>query len=155
MRALNHEEAVADLKGAVAYLKGMDAVSPKSPIGVIGWCMGGGFSRELAQADAAVGPTVICYGSVATDPAQISKLKGKPVLGIFGANDKGIPVEKVKQFGEALKADGTPAEIKVYKDAGHGFMRPDAPNAKMKGHNAEAAKDAREQIAAFFAKYLK
>ena len=51
-----------------------------------------------------------------------------PVLGLYGAKDAGIPVDQVEKFFAALKAAGTPSELVVYPDAGHGFsadFRPD------------------------------
>jgi carboxymethylenebutenolidase len=149
MRALNQGEAIADLKGGVAFLKSQPFVAKDRKMGAIGWCMGGGYARELAQACNDIGPTVICYGSVTTQDEQISKLVGKPILGIFGEDDQGIPVEKVKQFAQAVKAktgQGSPVGLHVYKGAGHGFMRPGGPQ-----YNAAAAADAWTRITDFFA----
>jgi carboxymethylenebutenolidase len=152
MRALDQAEGVAKLKGAVAYLETQAFVAKDRPVGAIGWCMGGGYARELAQADAKVGPTVICYGSVTTEDASVAKLRGdgKSVLGIFGADDRGIPADKVKQFGAKLEGQGTPVDLHIYEKAGHGFMRPGGDQ-----HNAEAARDAWTRIEAFFAENLK
>ncbi len=80
MRALDDGEAVADLKGAVSYLKTLRFVSKEEKLGAIGWCMGGKLARLLAQSSADVGPTVICYGSVVTEE-QISRLGGSPSWG--------------------------------------------------------------------------
>jgi carboxymethylenebutenolidase len=150
MRALDPNEGVADLKAGVDYLAALPFVAKNKKLGAIGWCMGGMYSRLVAQASDAVGPTVICYGSVATEPDQVAKLSGKPVLGIFGATDRGIPVAKVEQFADLLKKGGGPITLKVYKDAGHGFMRPGGPQ-----YNASAASDAWEQIDNFLATHLR
>ena len=37
------------------------------------------------------------------------------------AKDAGIPVDQVQKFFAALKAQGTPAELVIYPEAGHGF----------------------------------
>ncbi len=150
MRALDDGEALGDLKGAVAYLSRQEAVRKGEPFAAIGWCMGGKFARLIAQESAAVGPTVICYGSLATEPSQVAKLKGKPTLGIFGADDRGIPVEKVRQFEQALKAEGNDAVMHVYEGAGHGFMRPGGPQ-----HAASQTRDAWREIEQFLKKTLK
>lgn len=145
MRALDPGEAVADLKAAVAYLEAAPSVAKGKKIGAIGWCMGGMYSRLVAQSSAAVGPTVICYGSVSAEPDQIKSLIGKPVLGIFGATDRGIPVDKVEEFGKRLREGGSKAvSIKMYPSAGHGFMRPGGPQ-----YAPAAAEDAWKQIDAF------
>lgn len=147
MRALDQGEAIKDLKGGIAFLKAQSNVDKSKPIAAIGWCMGGGYAREIAQASEAIGPTVICYGSVTTDADQITKLKGKPVLGIFGATDRGIPVERVQDFGKRLTAQGNSADIKVYEGAGHGFMRPGGPQ-----YSETAAAAAWTEIEKFLAK---
>jgi carboxymethylenebutenolidase len=149
MRALDDGEAIADLKGAVAFLGARPEVAPGHKLASIGWCMGGKYARLIAQESAAVGPTVICYGSVATEPNQVARLKGKPVLGIFGADDRGIPADKVRQFEAALKAQGNPVDMHIYEGAGHGFMRPGGPQ-----HAAGPAADAWKQIDAFLKRTL-
>lgn len=136
--------AVADLEGGIAYLRSRPFVAKGRKIGAIGWCMGGMFARLAAQASEQIGPTVVCYGMVSTEPGQVKLLKGKPVLGIFAEEDH-IPVAKVEQFAEALKAQGNAVTLKVYPKAGHGFMRPGG-----KTYKEDAAKDAWKNIEEFF-----
>jgi carboxymethylenebutenolidase len=150
MRAVDRGEALANLKGGIGYLKSLAYVAKGKPIGAIGWCMGGGYAREIAQESDAIGPTVICYGSVTTEPDQLAKLRNKPILGIFGEDDRGIPVDKVQQFSQALRDKGSKVGLHVYKSAGHGFMRPGGPQ-----YNASAATDAWEKIHSFLAETLK
>jgi len=152
MRALDDSEAVGDLKGAVAHLKTLPSVAKDQKMGTIGWCMGGKLARLLSQSSESIGPTVICYGSVATEADQIAKLQGKPVLGIFGATDRGIPVSKVQEFGKLLqaKSNGNPVTIRIFEGAGHGFMRPRGPQFK-----ADEAAEAWKEINSFFAANLK
>jgi carboxymethylenebutenolidase len=45
-----------------------------------------------------------------------------PILGLFGGDDPGIPVETVTQFEEALDAGGPEHEIVVYPGAPHSFF---------------------------------
>ncbi len=150
MRALDPNEGLADLKGSVAYLQGQSYVAKGKKIGTIGWCMGGMYSRLVAQDSDAIGPTVICYGSVASEPAQAAKLAGKPVLGIFGADDRGIPPEKIGQFEVAVKkAGGKDVSIHLFSGAGHGFMRPGGPQ-----YHEASAKQAWVLIDRFFAEHL-
>lgn len=150
MRALNEKEGVADLKGGVAYLESLPYVRKGEKVGAVGWCMGGGYARKLAQESERIGPTAVCYGAVTLDAEELAHLKGKPVLGIFGADDRGIPTDRVKQFASALKNEGNSVGLHIYEGAGHGFMRPGGPQ-----HNAKAAADAWTRIDDFFAKNLK
>ena len=45
------------------------------------------------------------------------------VLGVFGAQARGIPVDDVKKFEPALKHQGNKVEILIYPDACQGFER--------------------------------
>jgi carboxymethylenebutenolidase len=148
MSGLPRDRAVRDLKGAVNTLAALDNVD-KSKLGSIGWCMGGGFSLQLALADKRVKACVICYGRVPTNAKALAPLRAT-VLGIFGEEDKGIPPETVKQFEQAMKKAGKKvAGIREYK-AGHGFMREGGG-----AYNARATKAAWAQIDKFLASTLK
>jgi carboxymethylenebutenolidase len=150
MGGMPQDRALRDLKGAVDYLAKHDKVN-KEKIGVIGWCMGGGLALQSALADKRVAACVMCYGRVVTDGDKLKSLNAT-VLGIFGKEDKGIPIDDVRKFGKALKEEGKKlAAIHEY-DAGHGFMRDAKEN---KAYNAEAAKAAWKEIDKFFAKTLK
>ncbi len=148
-RALPIDRAVRDLRAAFGYLATRKDVDPKR-IGVIGWCMGGGFALDLAQAEPKVAAVVVYYGRMPTDAAAIAKIKA-PVLGSFGADDKGIPPDAVKAFGEKAKKAGVTTDLKVYPGAGHAF----ASSPAMKSHVADAAKDADARTDAFLARTLK
>jgi carboxymethylenebutenolidase len=153
IKGLPKDRAVADLKATVAALADMPNVK-KERIGSIGWCMGGGYSLELAINDSHIKACVMCYGRVVSDQSALKKLNAT-VLGVFGENDKGIPARGVREFEAALKEAGKPAEkINIYEGAGHGFMR--AMNGKNENpeYRAEATKDAWSQIDAFFNKML-
>jgi len=148
-RALPNDRAVRDLRAAFAYLAGRKDVDPKR-IGVIGWCMGGGLALDLAEAEPGIAAAVVYYGRLPTEPATIARLKA-PVLGSFGAEDKGIPPESVKAFGELARRAAVKADLKVYPGAGHGFASsPTGP-----AYRPEAAKDADARADAFLARTLK
>ena len=150
-RALPPDRASGDLRAAFAYLAGRKDVDPKR-IGVIGWCMGGGFALDLAQ-EAPVAATVVYYGRLPTEGATIAKIKS-PVLGNFGAEDKGIPPDSVKAFAAKAEQAGVKTDLKVYPGAGHAFASsPTGPNGPK--YRPEAAKDADARTDAFLARTLK
>jgi carboxymethylenebutenolidase len=148
-RGLPEDRAMADLKGAFDYLASRDDVDPKR-IGVIGWCMGGGYALGLALNEPRLAAVVMNYGRLVTDPAAIAKLNA-PLMGNFGANDRGIPAADVQAFDAALKKAGKSADIKIYEGAGHAFMN---ENNKQ-GYVKDAAADAQKRIDAFFASHLR
>jgi carboxymethylenebutenolidase len=122
----------------------------KDRIGSIGWCMGGGYSLDVALQEPTLTAAVINYGHLATDAASLKKINAS-ILGIFGGQDRGIPVDDVKKFEQALKQQGNRIEIVIYPDAGHAFEN---PNNKA-GYRADDAADAWKHTTTFLASTLK
>lgn len=149
MRGVPEDRANRDLLAASNYLRAQKNVDPKR-IGSIGWCMGGGYSLDLALDDPKLKAAVINYGHLATDEAALKKINAA-ILGIFGGQDRGIPVADVNKFEAQLKGLGKTAEIHVFPDAGHGFEN---PNNKQ-GYRAEDAAQAWKLTLDFLAKNLK
>lgn len=143
MRGLPQDRGVSDLKAGFNYLAARPDVDPKR-IGAIGWCMGGGYSLQLAINEPRLAADVINYGALVTDPATIAKIHA-PMLGNFGGADRGIPPADVKAFEAAAKKAGKSADFKIYDGAGHAFMNPN----NTQGYNATAAADAQARIDAF------
>ena len=149
MRGVPEDRANRDLLAASAFLRAQRNVNP-ARIGSIGWCMGGGYSLDLAIADPKLKVAVINYGHLASDDATLKKINAA-ILGIFGGQDKGIPPADVKKFEAQLKALGKTAEIHIFPDAGHAFQN---PNNKT-GYRADDAAEAWKLTTAFLEKYLK
>lgn len=149
MRGVPEDRAARDLRAAVAFLKSQANVK-KHRIGSIGWCMGGGYSLNVALQEPTLTATVINYGHLVVDADSIKKINAS-VLGIFGGKDRGIPVADVKKFEQALKQKGNRVDIVIYPDAGHGFEN---PNNK-EGYRAEDAANAWMHTVSFLASTLK
>jgi carboxymethylenebutenolidase len=149
MRGMPEDRALRDLKSAVAYLRSRPDVDG-TKIGSVGWCMGGGWSLNLAVAEPTLAGAVLYYGHLMTDDGTIRELK-VPLLGNFGALDQGIPPESVKEFEAKAKAAGKSVDFKIYPDAGHGFAS--SPDPKV--FRPDAAKDADARTDAFFGRVLK
>jgi carboxymethylenebutenolidase len=148
MRGLPDDRGLRDLEAAFAYLSSRPDVKADK-IGSVGWCMGGGWSIKLAVDQPKLSACVVNYGAMPSDAANVSKIKA-PVLGNFGADDRGITVESVKAFESAMKAAGKPADIKIYDGAGHAFENSDSKES----YRPEAAADAWQRMFAFFKKTL-
>jgi carboxymethylenebutenolidase len=149
MRGLPEDRASRDLLAAVQFLKSQKKVKP-AKIGSIGWCMGGGYSLDLAIADPTLAAGVINYGHLATDPARLRQIHA-PILGLFGGQDKGIPPADVRKFEQDLKAMGKKIDVVIYPGAGHAFEN---PNNKA-GYRAQDAADAWNRTLEFLAATLK
>jgi carboxymethylenebutenolidase len=149
MRGLPEDRANRDLSAAFAFLKTQSSVR-RDRIGSIGWCMGGGYSLDLALREPTLAAAVINYGHLATDSESLSKINA-PLLGIFGAQDRGIPVEDVRKFEQSLKQMGKTVEIVIYPDAGHAFENQNNQSA----YRPDDAKDAWKHIITFLDRTLK
>ena len=147
MRGLPEDQAIRDLKAAVAYLRGRPDVRADR-IGSIGWCMGGGYSLALAIHQPGLAASVIYYGRLATDRTLLARIQA-PVLGIFGEEDRGIPSPAVQSFEQAMIALGKTVEIHMYPGAGHAFANPERPS-----YRKAAADDAWNRTSAFLTKFL-
>src|SRR6266540_1796555 len=146
----NPEIAINNLQSAVKYVSSLPNVDP-SKIASMGWCFGGGQSLQLAlnSEDHPLAATLVYYGSpLITDNSNLSKIKW-PVLGVFGDQDRGIPVEKVNEFKSTLSELGVPNEIYIYRGVGHAFANPSGAN-----YAPKETQDAWEKTLSFLTRYL-
>ena len=149
MRGVPEDRAKRDLHAAFEFLTSQPNVK-KERIGAIGWCMGGGYSLDVALQEPTLAADVINYGHLATDPEALKKIHA-PMLGIFGAQDKGITPDDVHKFGETVNKLGKKIDIKIYDDAGHAFENPNNKD----GYRAADAADAWQRTIDFLAANLK
>jgi dienelactone hydrolase len=93
---------------------------------VIGYCMGGTFSLELARDGAPVKGVVSFYSNLATQkPAEAGKTKGKiPVC--HGAEDPFVPQDVVNTFEKEMTAAGVDWQLISYGGVVHSFTNPKA-----------------------------
>lgn len=145
--ALDRERAIGECGAAGSYLAGLDRVSPKR-VGVIGWCMGGGLSLSASVRHEVFGATVCFYGRP-LERDDVARLRA-PVLGLFGEEDKGIPVSLVRDFEKQMSEFGVPGEVVIYPGAPHAFFNDTRPEA----YHPEAAEDAWHRALEWFRRNL-
>ena len=149
MRGVPEDRAKRDLHAAFEYLASQSNVKKES-IGAIGWCMGGGYALDVALQEPTLAADVINYGHLATDPEALKKINA-PILGLFGAQDKGITPDDVHTFQKALDKLGKKIDVKIYDDAGHAFENPD----NKQGYREADAADAWNRTVDFLSATLK
>ncbi|MGC4251203.1 MAG: dienelactone hydrolase family protein [Sphingobium sp.] len=128
--------------------------------GITGFCWGGRIVWLYAAHSAQLDAGVAFYGRIVSEKTALqplsaieeaAKLKA-PVLGQYGALDKGIPLADVDAMRAALKQAGKtpPDEITVYPGADHGFMADYRPS-----YHEASAKAAWTATLGWFDRYVK
>ena len=73
-----------------------------------------------------------------------------PILGLFAADDRGIPVESVRSFKAALQRLRKEHDIQIYPGVGHAFANPTGRN-----YNEAAAENAWQRTLDFLDENLR
>ncbi|MFF2149146.1 dienelactone hydrolase family protein [Kitasatospora sp. NPDC058190] len=125
-RELPVERAVEDLSGAVDHLLSLDgAVS--DAVGVVGFCMGGGFALMLAARSGDKVAAVVPFYGLPPDPDFDYRGLTAHVLGHFGELDRSIPMAAVDEAAIRIgEATDVRPEFHFYP-AGHAFMNDENP----------------------------
>ena len=147
-------QVMGDLDATVAWAKGQGADTGKTAI--TGFCWGWRITWLYAAHNPAVKAGVAWYGRLVgaaspLNPAHpvdlASKLNG-PVLGLYGGQDSGIPLDTVDKMKVALAAGSAAAkrsEFVVYPDAPHAFHADYRPS-----YRKDAADDGWKRCLAWF-----
>lgn len=151
------EQSTSDLCDAVHWLQRQTFVDPDR-VGVIGWCGGGRQALFLAAKCDGIKAAAAFYGRPVNrptmhgpSPIDLIPQMPCPIFGAYGEADKGIAVDTVYKFRDALEAAGKVHEIHVYPNAEHAFMNDQRPE----GYNSEAAAAAWASVLDFFGRYLR
>ncbi|MDQ4123735.1 MAG: dienelactone hydrolase family protein [Acidobacteriota bacterium] len=151
-------QVMADLGATVAYA-GKNKGNAKK-LSVTGFCWGGRITWLYAAHNPQVKAGGAWYGTVMprpnqpknpnqpTFPIDVAANLKVPVLGLYGAKDKGIPVETLEQMRAELAKGNSGSEIIIYPEADHGFHAD-----YRQSYNKQASQDAWSKLIAWFKKH--
>jgi carboxymethylenebutenolidase len=148
-------QVMADLDAAAVFAA-KDGGSA-SKLGITGYCWGGRVTWLYAAHNPKLKAGVACYGRLVgtANPLQnhnpidvVSNLKA-PVLGLYGALDKGITLPDVERMKAALTAAKSRSQITMFAGADHGFMADYRPS-----YNQTAAEEGWKQGLAWFKRWM-
>jgi carboxymethylenebutenolidase len=147
-------ELLSDLDATVAWAKSQGGDTTR--LGIIGFCRGGRTVWEYAAHSSDLKAGVAFYGPPVDppnpawpkSPMQLAPDMKAPVLGLYGAEDQGIPVAQVEAFKKALADDKKTAEFKIYPGAPHGFHADYRTS-----YRKDAAEDGWNQMQVWLKKY--
>ena len=108
--------AYADIEAARQWILARPDVI--GSVGVIGFCMGGGFA--LMTAASGFGAAASNYGMLPPDPDD-ALAEACPVVGSYGARDTSLR-GATAALEKTLTRQGVIHDLKEYPDAGHAFM---------------------------------
>jgi carboxymethylenebutenolidase len=124
------EQVLGDLDACVAWAQTQDANTAK--LGVTGFCWGGRMTWLYSAHNPKVKAAVAWYGRLVGEasnlnprhPLDLAALLHAPVLGLYGADDSGIPVASIDKMKLALASApliAKKSEFVVYPDTPHAF----------------------------------
>lgn len=120
-------QVMDDIDAVVAWAKGNGGNTEK--LGITGFCWGGRITWLYAAHNPKVKAGVAWYGRlVGTNtpltphhPIDIAAGLKTPILGLYGAQDAGIPVGTIEQMKEVLAKGSSKSEFVVFQNSGHAF----------------------------------
>jgi len=148
-------QVMSDLDAAVAWAQ-KSGKGNTAKLGITGFCWGGRIVWLYAAHNPKLKAGVAWYGRLVGQPNElqpknpidlVAELKA-PVLGLYGGDDQGIPLDTVERMRQAIKAANNPSEIVVYPNTPHGFHADYRPS-----YRPEQAKDGWKRLQDWFKKY--
>lgn len=151
---VSDEQVLADLDTAYAWARANGGDG--SRLGITGFCWGGRITWLYAAHQPKVRAGAAWYGKLAgpasplqpRHPLDVAGELKCPVLGLYGGQDTGIPLDDVERMRAALRQANGASQVLVYPDAPHAFFADYRAS-----YRAEAAEDGWQRMKAWFAQH--
>jgi len=145
-------QVMADLDATVAWVKASGAGNTEK-LGITGFCWGGRIVWLYAAHNHGLKAAVAWYGRLVGNaselqpkhPLEVAGSLATPVLGLYGGNDQGIPLDTVERMQAALKIVNSSSQIVVYPDTPHAFFADYRPS-----YRKEQAEDGWKRLQEWF-----
>lgn len=146
-------QVMSDLDACVAWAKAHDGDT--SRLAITGFCWGGRITWLYAAHNPRLKAAVAWYGRIdgvdsalmPKQPLDLASQVKAPVLGLYGGQDQGIPLDDVEAMRAAIKKASGKSEIHVYPDAPHAFHADYRPS-----YRKDAADDGWKRLQAWLKK---
>ena len=147
-------QVMGDLDATLAWAKAEGADTAKT--GITGFCWGGRITWLYSAHNPALKAGVAWYGRLVgtpsalmpRNPVDVAPRLAAPVLGLYGGQDPGIPLQTVEEMKAALATGSAAAkksELVIYPDAPHAFHADYRPS-----YRKPAAEDGWQRTLAWF-----
>jgi carboxymethylenebutenolidase len=150
-------QIMSDLDAAAAWA-GQTGKADLDRLAITGFCWGGRIVWLYAAHNPQLKAGAAWYGRLVSghpvgahdslhpkNPIDVAGALHAPVLGLYGGQDQGIPLDTVERMRAPLKSAGSPSGIVVYPDAGHAFNADYRPS-----YNRAAAEDGWKRMLEWF-----
>ena len=158
MEGLRYDTAMRYLADGVNYLKDAD-FAHSDRIGVVGFCMGGGYSLLMSCQNRDIKAAVAFYGQIVNDqpteknpvnPIDLVPQMSCPLYYIHAGNDEWITLEHANRLRDAMKEANKEGEVRSYPGVPHAFFNDTQPDI----YRPDDARDAWRRTLTFFRQRL-
>lgn len=147
-------QVMADLDACAAWAPGQGGNPDR--LAITGFCWGGRITWLYAAHNPRLKAAIAWYGrldgapsaNTPQHPIDVADKLHAPVLGLYGGQDQGIPVDDVEMMREALQKAGSKSEIVLYPDAPHAFHADYRPS-----YRKPEAEDGTQRLLAWLARH--
>ena len=148
--SLDVDRTVANISAGADFLHALPWTPDDSPVGVVGFCLGGGLTLLALARTNTFAAGVVYYHSLFPDSGELRNIQA-PMMCHYGTKDHTTPIEEIEAFRASLDSYEKRYDLFMYEDVGHSFLN---PNQDSSAQRAAAAEQSLERTFAFFHEHL-